>query len=184
MIQKQSICTSRSFGEMVTDLDSLKSSVVSFASSCANKLRGQHSLAKAVTVFVTTNRFREDLPQYGNSQTEYLNIPTSDTLEIVNAAIAALKKIYLDGIHYKKSGVILSEISKAGCIQQYLFDDIRNRSERMALMKAIDNINQSYGVNKICIGTAGGGEQSWHNKSENRSGNYLTNLDDILTVKI
>lgn len=184
VIQKQSICTSRSFGEMVTDLDSLKSSVVSFASSCANKLRGQHSLAKAVTVFVTTNRFREDLPQYGNSQTEYLNIPTSDTLEIVNAAIAALKKIYLDGIHYKKSGVILSEISKAGCIQQYLFDDIRNRSERMALMKAIDNINQSYGVNKICIGTAGGGEQSWHNKSENRSGNYLTNLDDILTVKI
>lgn len=184
VIQKQSICTSRSFGEMVTDLDSLKSSVVSFASSCANKLRGQHSLAKAVTVFVATNRFREDLPQYGNSQTEYLNIPTSDTLEIVNAAIAALKKIYLDGIHYKKSGVILSEISKAGYIQQYLFDDIRNRSERMALMKAIDNINQSYGVNKICIGTAGGGEQSWHNKSENRSGNYLTNLDDILTVKI
>lgn len=184
VIQKQSICTSRSFGEMVTDLDSLKSSVVSFASSCANKLRGQHSIAKAVTVFVTTNRFREDLPQYGNSQTEYLNIPTSDTLEIVNAAIAALKKIYLDGIHYKKSGVILSEISKAGCIQQYLFDDIRNRSERMALMKAIDNINQSYGVNKICIGTAGGGEQSWHNKSENRSGNYLTNLDDILTIKV
>ena len=118
MIQKQSICTSRSFGEMVTDLDSLKSSVVSFASSCASKLRGQHSLAKAVTVFVATNRFREDLPQYGNSQTEYLNIPTSDTLEIMNAAIAALKKIYLDGIHYKKSGVILSEISKAGCIQQ------------------------------------------------------------------
>ncbi len=184
VIQKQSICTSRSFGEMVTDLDSLKSSVVSFASSCANKLRGQHSLAKAVTVFVATNRFREDLPQYGNSQTEYLNIPTSDTLEIVNAAIAALKKIYLDGIHYKKSGVILSEISKTGYIQQNLFDDIRNRSERMALMKAIDNINQSYGVNKICIGTAGGGEQSWHNKSENRSGNYLTNLDDILTVKI
>ncbi len=184
VIQKQSICTSRSFGEMVTDLDSLKSSVVSFASSCANKLRGQHSLAKAVTVFVTTNRFREDLPQYGNSQTEYLNIPTSDTLEIVNAAIAALKKIYLDGIHYKKSGVILSEISKTGYIQQNLFDDIRNRSERMALMKAIDKINQSYGVNKICIGTAGGGEQSWHNKSENRSGNYLTNLDDILTVKI
>ncbi len=184
VIQKQSICTSRSFGEMVTDLDSLKSSVVSFASSCANKLRGQHSLAKAVTVFVATNRFREDLPQYGNSQTEYLNIPTSDTLEIVNAAIAALKKIYLDGIHYKKSGVILSEISKTGYIQQNLFDDIRNRSERMALMKAIDKINQSYGVNKICIGTAGGGEQSWHNKSENRSGNYLTNLDDILTVKI
>lgn len=184
VVQKQSICTSRSFGEMVTDFDSLKSSVVSFASSCANKLRGQHSLAKSVTVFVMTNRFREDLPQYGNSQTEYLNIPTSDTLEIVNTAISALKKIYLDGIYYKKSGVILSEISKADCIQQYLFDDIPNRPERTALMKVIDNINQSYGVNKICIGTVSGGEQSWYNKSENKSANYLTNIDEILTIKI
>lgn len=160
VIQKQSICTSRSFGEMVTDLDSLKSSVVSFASSCANKLRGQHSLAKAVTVFVATNRFREDLPQYGNSQTEYLNIPTSDTLEIVKAAMSSLKKIYLDDIYHKWSIIIFSEISKADSIEQYLFDAIPNSPERTALMKFIDNINQSYDVNKICIGTVNEGEQS------------------------
>ena len=43
--QKQSISTSRSFGEMVTSIDSLRASVADFAASCANKLRGQHSVA-------------------------------------------------------------------------------------------------------------------------------------------
>lgn len=182
--QKQSICTSRSFGEMVTDFHSLQSSVVSFASSCANKLRGQASLAKAVTVFVASNRFREDLPQYGHSHTHYLDVPSSDTLEIVNAAVIALKQCYQEGIHYKKAGVILGEISDAAGRQQSLFDDIQNRSARNELMKAIDHINQRYGVDKVCVAAVGGIEQSWHTKSENRSGNYLTQLDDLLTVKI
>lgn len=184
VVQKQSICTSRSFGEMISDFEHLKSSVVSFASICANKLRGQNSLAQAVTVFVRTNRFREDLPQYANAHTVYLNTPTADTLEIVHAAIAALQTIYKSGIYYKKSGVVLSDISHTGCIQQYLFDEINNRSERMDLMRVMDLINQSYGVNKIHLGGIDTTEQVWHNKSENRSGNYLSNIKEILTVKI
>lgn len=135
-----------------------------------------------MTVFVTTNRFREDLPQYGGSHTEQLEIATADTLEIVNAAIRALKSIYREGYRYKKAGVILTDISRADCIQQHLFDEIRNRPQRMALMKAIDHINQSYGVNKIGLGTAGGTAQAWHNRCENRSGNYLTDLEEVLRV--
>lgn len=64
--QRQTICTSRSFGNLVTDYDELQAPVASFAASCANKLRGQHLLASAVTVFVSSNRFREDLPQCSN----------------------------------------------------------------------------------------------------------------------
>ncbi|EJW91864.1 DNA polymerase V subunit UmuC, partial [gut metagenome] len=90
--QRQTICTSRSFGNMITDYDELQASVASFAASCANKLRGQHSLTSSVTVFVSSNRFREDLPQYANGQTRILPMPTSDTIEITHAALAVLKK--------------------------------------------------------------------------------------------
>ena len=93
----------RSFGQMVTDLDALKESVVTFASGCAIKLRGQGSVTRAVTVFVTTNRFREDLPQYADSYTEQLSMPTADTLEIVSAAIRALKRIYREGYSYHEA---------------------------------------------------------------------------------
>src|SRR5574344_708570 len=105
--KKQSISTSRSFGEMVTSVDSLRASVADFAASCANKLRGQHSVASTVTVYIMSNRFREDLPQYSNGQTAILPISTSDTIEITQAALSVLESIYREGIFYKKAGVIL-----------------------------------------------------------------------------
>lgn len=83
VIRNQTICTSRSFGELVTDRDCLREAVAHFASSCANKLRGQRSVAKSVTVFIGSNPFRGDLPQYHNGATFPLRVATADTLEIV-----------------------------------------------------------------------------------------------------
>ena len=182
--QRQTICTSRSFGSMVTDYDELQASVASFAASCANKLRGQHSLTSAVTVFVSSNRFREDIPLYANEQTRMLFIPTSDTIEITQAALAVLKEIYREGICYKKAGVILGHITDASCMQQYLFDEVKNRPERMQLMKSIDALNHRFGLRKIHLAVEGEEKQTWHGKSEYRSGNYLSDIQEILTIKI
>ena len=182
--QRQTICTSRSFGSMVTDYGELQASVASFAASCANKLRGQHSLTSAVTVFVSSNRFREDIPLYANEQTRMLFIPTSDTIEITQAALAVLKEIYREGICYKKAGVILGHITDASCMQQYLFDEVKNRPERMQLMKSIDALNHRFGLRKIHLAVEGEEKQTWHGKSEYRSGNYLSDIQEILTIKI
>ena len=54
---------------MTGNLLSLKEAVATYAASSANKLRGQHSVAGRVTVFLMTNRFMEDLPQYRNAGT-------------------------------------------------------------------------------------------------------------------
>lgn len=182
--QRQTICTSRSFGNLVTDYDELRASVASFAASCANKLRGQHSLASAVTFFVSSNCFREDLPQYSNGQTRILPSPTSDTIEITRAALAVLKEIYREGISYKKTGVILGNITDASYIQQNLFDEVKNRPERMQLMKRIDELNHRFGLRKIHLVVEGEEKQAWHAKSEFRSGNYLSDLKEILTIQI
>ncbi len=182
--QKQSISTSRSFGEMVTSIDSLRASVADFAASCANKLRGQHSVASTVTVYIMSNRFREDLPQYGNGQTAILPIATSDTIEITKAALSVLDEIYREGINYKKAGVILGNISDASVIQQNLFDEVKNRPQRFQLMKSIDEINHKFGLKKIKLAVEGEGHKSWHSKSEHRSGNYLSNINEILTINI
>lgn len=182
--QKQSISTSRSFGEMVTNIDSLRASVADFAASCANKLRGQHSVASTVTVYIMSNRFRGDLPQYGNGQTAILPISTSDTIEIIKAALFVLDEIFRDGISYKKAGVILGYISDASVIQQNLFDDIKNRPARFQLMKSIDNLNHRYGLKNLRLAVEGGDKQEWHAKSEHRSGNYLSDINEILTIRI
>ncbi len=184
ILQRQNISTSRSFGQLVTDLGKLKASVAYFTSSCANKLRAQGSVAKAVTVYVCSNRFREDLPQYFNAATWKFPVATSDTLELTKAALDVLETIYRPGISYKKSGVILGDISSGKGVQQDLFDTIANRPERMELSKAIDVLNHRYGLKTVGLAVEGERSDTWRVKSEHRSPNYLTDLDDILTVQI
>lgn len=184
VIRNQTICTSRSFGTMVSDLSSLKASVATFASSCANKLRGQNASAKAVTVFILSNRFREDLTQYNRGSTSYFITPTSDTMEITRAALKILDEIYRPGILYKKSGVIVSEIIDNEAIQYDLFDPIRNRRERDELMKTIDLLNHRFGVKSIQLAVEGEERQAWKVKCEHRSPNFLTNLNEILTIHV
>ena len=184
VIRNQNICTSRSFGDMVSDLPSLKASVASFASSCANKLRGQQSLCQSVTVFVSSNSFRTDLPQYGNAATVLLATPTADTLEINKAAMQCLESVYLPGIMYKKSGVLLGKISPAYPAQMELFNSPVRRMRRENLMHALDDINQRYGAKTLHLAVEDCGHQPWHVKCEHRSPNYLTDINEILTIRI
>ena len=184
VIRNQNICTSRSFGDMVSDLPSLKASVASFASSCANKLRGQQSVCQSVTVFVSSNSFRTDLPQYGNAATVLLATPTADTLEINKAAMQCLESVYLPGIMYKKSGVLLGKILPAYPAQMELFNSPAMRMRRENLMHALDDINQRYGAKTLHLAVEDCGHQPWHVKCEHRSPNYLTDINEILTIRI
>lgn len=182
--RNQTICTSRSFGDMVGDLPSLEASVATFASSCANKLRGQRAGCKMVSVFINSNRFREDLEQYNNAASITLLTPTSDTIEITKAALSILRKIYRPGVMYKKSGVILSDITPITPFQQDLFDPVTNRPQRTILMHTIDTLNQKFGLKTIQLAVEGAQKQSWKIKSEHRSSDYLTDLNGILTINI
>lgn len=184
VVRKQSICTSRSFGTMVSDLTNLKESVTHFASSTANKLRAQRSVAGMVTVFLSSNRFREDLPQYSNAATQALAVPTSDTMEITKAAVTLLERLYLQGIQYKKAGVIVSGILPVSPFQLNLFDPVANRKERNRLMDTIDTLNRRYGIKSVHLAGEGDKASPWKVKCEHRSANYLTDIREILTVRI
>lgn len=184
VIQRQTITTSRSFGEMICSKELLKSSIAYFTSSCANKLRAQGSVAKAITVFAHSNFFREDLHQYSNAASFKFMVGTADTLELTAAAMRIVDAIYKPGIMYKKSGVILSDISPGRSVQQVLFDNVHNRPERLDLSRAMDAINHKYGLKTVGLAVEGGRTDPWKVKCEHRSPNYLTDLNDILTVHI
>lgn len=194
MRRNKQICTSRSFGDMVTDLDTLRSSVAHFASSCANKLRAQGALCQSVSTFVCSNRFREDLPQYSNLFTLPLGVPTADTVEITRAALAALEQVFRPGIHYKKSGVILGSITDADAVQLDLFDEISNRPQRAELMRVVDRLNHRFGLKTVCLAVEGcagrdacaadAAATGWQARSEHRTPNHLTDINEILVVHI
>jgi DNA polymerase V len=59
MQPKKNIATTRAFGKKLSDIEQIKESVSSHATSCAAKLRRQKSVARFVTVFIHTDPFSE-----------------------------------------------------------------------------------------------------------------------------
>ena len=193
MAKKKSICTSRSFNGMITDLDGLRTHVSNYAARCAEKLRQQGTVASIVGVFLNTNVFREDLPQYWNFQEMRLITPTSSTITIVKAANDVLQKLYRQGYHYKKAGVIVMGIGPNSPIQQDLFDTNAEQFEKMRKLDAvIDRINKLNGSETIVLGSqqytqkyGKGKVQVFANaiKHDFKSKNPTTRWSDIIVLK-
>lgn len=152
--KKKSICTSRSFNGMIPDLETLHTHVSNYAARCAEKLRMQKTVASVVGVFINTNTFREDLPQYWNFAETRLLTPTSSTITIVQAAKSALEKIYRQGFQYKKAGVIVMGVTPDNPIQLNLFDIKPEQMDKLrALDEALDRVNRIYGTETIVLGS-------------------------------
>ena len=193
MAKKKSICTSRSFNGMITDLDGLRTHVSNYAARCAEKLRQQGTVASIVGVFLNTNVFREDLPQYWNFQEMRLITPTSSTITIVKAANDVLQNLYRQGFHYKKAGVIVMGIGPNSPIQQDLFDTNAEQFEKMRKLDAvIDRINKLNGSETIVLGSqqytqkdGKGKAQVFANaiKHDFKSKNPTTRWSDIIVLK-
>lgn len=175
---KKQICTSRSFGKMLTDIETIAEAIATHASACARKLREQKSFAKSLMVFIHTNNFREDLPQYWKNTVVHFPVPTNDTQEIVHYALSGLKMIYRENYQYKKAGVIITEITKGA--QLGLFDSI-NRKKQELLMQTIDRINGEHG-HRIKLAIQGTGND-WKLKQEQLSGHYTTDINEIINIK-
>ena len=152
MSKKKSICTSRSFSGMITDLNDLRTHVSNYAARCAEKLRKQQSVAQTVCVFVDTNHFREDLPQYWNMGEERLLTPSNSTQQIVQTATRCTERIFRQGYHYKRAGVIVMGVIPDNGIQTNFVDYDAERHEKMKkLDEALDKINREYGTETIVL---------------------------------
>lgn len=189
--RRQSICTSRSFADMIEDENELILRVSDFASMCARKLREEHSAAGEVTTFLFTNRFRDDLDQYFPSAKIRLDVEANSHQEIVGAALKAFRTIYRPGYRYKKAGVTVSRIVPSDSIQTSLFDyDDAMRQKHDRLSKVMDAVNSAAeasgsvsGGSLLRLATQRPGHYADGIRSDFRSRLYSTSLDDIIEVK-
>jgi DNA polymerase V len=178
---KKAIVSSRSFGQSVESFEFLRQSVSSYTARAAEKLRGQNGIAGVVTVFIMTNRFKDD-PQYGASLSCELPEASSNTPVITRYALALLKRLYKEGYRYKKAGVMLSDISAARDLQMNLFLGSRERGDP-GLMSTVDKVNRSYGSGTLFYASAGT-EKLWSMRRELLSPAYTTRWEDIVEIRI
>lgn len=88
-------------------------------------------VAQTVSVFIDTNHFREDLPQYWNIAEERMLTPSNSTQLIVQTANRCTERIYRQGYNYKRAGVVVMDNSPDNNVQTYFIDYNPERHEKM-----------------------------------------------------
>lgn len=175
---KQQIMASRSFGSPVENVAEISEAVSWHVGRAAEKLRVQGSVAAAVYVFVQTNRFRAEQPQYNGGVVVPLADVLDDTRALTAAALTGLRHVYRHGYSYKKCGVMLMELTPKEQRQETLFDNAAARDKAVKAMAVMDAINRVWGRGTLQCAAAGT-STSWAMRSDNRSPRYTTQWEEL-----
>ena len=182
---KHSIMSSKSFGQMQTQYSAVAQSVSSHCARAVEKMRDQKLVAQRLSVFVHTNRFREDLVQHFQSiDVRFINA-TDDLRLITKMAKRVLRRLFKPGFHYKKAGVCLEALISKNQWQLDLFhqpseEALKNTEQ---VMSVLDSINQKYGSSTMRL-AAEGHSKPWDMRAEMKSPAYTTRWSDVPQVRL
>lgn len=174
---RKNICTSRSFGNLITKKNELKQAIAKFTASCGEKLRREKTCARKIQVFVKTNPHRPTDAQYEQAITMELAVASNLSTELMKHAMRGLDLIFRPGYLYQKAGVIVMDLVPQEEIQLGLFE-AQPAGNKRKLMESIDRLNQSFGRDLVRFATHDYGKK-WHLKQTNLSQAYTTRLDQI-----
>jgi DNA polymerase V len=178
--QKNMIC-SRSFGQPVTTLKQMHEAIAHHAARAAAKLRHRKLRTSVLGVFITTNRFKPNDPQYSNSISVSLPTATNSSQVLIRFAKLCMTSMFREGFSYKKCGVILNDLSSVDAVQLDLLSHAVDPPDEK-LMAVIDSLNRRYGNGTIRF-TSEGMRQDWKMRTDMRSPRFTTNWDELLVVK-
>jgi DNA polymerase V len=179
---RQQIICSRSFGVPVSLLADLEQAVIAYTTRAAEKLRGQHSLAGGIQVYIRTNPHQDKGSQYQPAMLLPLSEPTNDTRLLCRAALGGLRQIYRSGYAYQKAGVMLTEIVAATSRPRTLFDDVAAQQKSAALMETLDRINRRMGSGTMQL-LGEGVRKSWAMRRGNASQRYTTEWNELAVAR-
>jgi len=174
---RKAICTSKSFGKLITSKGEVKQAVAKFASACAEKLRKEKSCATKIEVFIKTNPHKPNEKQYEPSVTLDLPVATNLTTELIRYAMKGLELIFQAGYKYQKAGVVVKDLVPETVIQLGIFEEKPPEKDKR-LMDCLDQVNKTFGKDTVRFGVQGYGK-AWHLKQGNLSPQYTTNLNHI-----
>lgn len=178
---RERICVSQSMGKAVLHVDELKQALTTHVTNAAYKLRGFKCFASIITVFIATDSFRPEHPQYSKSQHITLPFHCADTAVLVKYALYVLDSLYKEGYKYKKAGVILSGIVEHSNAQQLSLFEPSNELKIDKKTQVSDEINKRFGKSAIGLCSAGF-KHEWKPKDDLAPKSYTTQLSDLPTA--
>lgn len=180
---KKQIISSRSFGKTITQQSEMEQALSEYTAIAVAKLRREKQQAKQLSVFIQTNRYKHDEHYYYNSAAGDLVLASDDSREFIALALRLLKRIWREGYHYNKAGVMLSDFYTAQYDQTQLFDDEVQNMRGRYLMQTIDKLNHQL-PGSIRFGSQGSSPQSrWAMQRRYLSPAYTTRWQEIPRVR-
>ena len=181
---RKGVMASRSFGRPVETLQELEEALANHVARAAEKIRRFGLLATRMEVFLQTNRFKREEPQYSRGIGITLDRPTHSTAELMASARELLQRIYRHGYRYKKTGVQLLNLVDEEEYQPGLFDQPKARID---VDKIVDEINRRLGdrKNPVITRASQGTDRSgkgWRMKAERHSPHYTTDWSELPVV--
>lgn len=198
---KKQIISSRSFSQRITCQQELEQAVCGHVCAAATKLRQQNSVCSVLTVFAKNSAFSKHERYTPISGQYQFTTPTADSRLMVSAAREVLAKIYREGLHYAKAGVMLSGICQHDEIQLDMFEQPdyygdnmslagKDTSQRTAaLMTVMDELNRKFRQDrhqqpKLFVASEGvKHKQTWQMSRQRLSPCYTTRVQDVVVVK-
>ena len=174
---RQNLVRSRSFGTRIETLEALQAAVTHHVSLGAEALRKDGLTASTVSVFLHTDFFREDEPQYHNSLAQNLIVPIADTVHLNRIAQRLLADIYRSGYLYKKCGIELHGLKPATQMQVDLWEPTKANP----VMEAWDKINRQYGRGHLKLASELLADD-WKMNRDRLSPCYTTQFMDLLVI--
>jgi len=179
---RQEIVSSKSFGKPVSDYQEISEALSAYCVRAVEKLRSQNLVASQIMVFLTTNRFKKELPQYANYALTRLPVPSAYTPDFLIAARSVLKQVYREGYEYKKVGVMLADLMHESQAPLDFFAPTYLDDKRKDIMDCIDKINKEMGRDVLTYAGVGV-EQNWQMRREMLSPRFTTCWQEIPIVK-
>lgn len=177
---KQSIVTSRSFGQLTTSLPDLQQALTVYTSRACEKCRAQQSLVQWIAVFLRTNPHKENEPQREVSLQSKLAYPTQHTSIILDVAEKILQQLFKPNYRYQKIGIMLLDLIQVSELPNN-FSFIPSQ-ENKKMMDVMDSINQRFGQDTLFLASAGI-KREWQMQRQFLSPRFTTQWKELLLVK-
>ncbi len=176
--EHQSITSTRSFAKPVYARTVLESALGYHITHVAEKLRARGHVASKLTVIALPSRHGEYALRPGIVSV-VLDVPTNDTLQLIQHMTKALIKIFDAHIPYKKAGVTVSGILPLANVSGSLFSPV---SAQKKVYDVVDSINHRFGPQTLKSGMIHT-VSAWQENKRLKSPEHTTRWGEIPRIK-
>ena len=175
----KSIGRSRSFGNAVSDKKQLEMILLEFLDIVCSELDRQHLGTLNLAIYLRTNRFRFDIPQYNPYVQSSFTMPTSDFSQLVPVVRQLLDSIWRPGYDFKKGGILVSDLVR---MDRALPFETEEEQRRKRLRAIEGRIRERYGEHGLFVAARDPDALQGVVHREHTSPHYTTDLRDILRI--